>query len=89
MPSDGIALMTSYGIIILSFMSAAQGFATRSETHQWRNFGLSVLPALYVFFFVGGSDEEQLMRLAFGFCDLADAAYMRWRLAPNWWPTFG
>lgn len=89
-PSDGIALMTSYGIIILSFMSGCLwGFAARSETHHWRNYGLSVLPALYVFFFVGGSDAEQLMRLAFGFIAILalDAAYMRWRLAPHWWLT--
>ena len=89
-PQTAPDLMISYGKIILSFMSGCLwGFATRSETHQWRNYGLSVLPALYVFFFVGGSDAEQLMRLAFGFVAILalDAAYMRWRLAPHWWLT--
>lgn len=89
-PSDGFALVFAYGKLILSFMSGCLwGFATRSETHHWRNYGLSVLPALYVFIFVSGSDDEQLFRLGVGFIAILalDAAYMRWRLAPHWWLT--
>ena len=82
--------MIAYGTVILCFMSGCLwGFAARSETPQWRTYGLSVLPALYVFFFVGGPDEDQLFRLALGFTGILalDWAYTRWQLAPDWWLT--
>ena len=79
----------SYGIVILAFMSGVLwGFATRAEgTVASVGYALSVLPALWAFFFVGGGPVSAAIWLAAGFVGLLalDALFLRQGLAPGWW----
>ncbi len=81
----GAELLTSYGIVILAFMSGViWGFATRAEGAQASTlYALSVLPALWAFFL----GPVSLWALALGFVALlgVDAFAARTGLAPPWW----
>jgi len=86
-PSDGVKIALSYGVIILSFMSGCLwAFALNAKAPAFY-LALSVIPALYCFFYVTGKDSEQLMALAFGFLGLLilDYVMVRAQLAPSWW----
>lgn len=78
-----------YGTIILSFMSGVLwGFATRAEGRQAAaGYALSVIPALWAFFFVGDGVTSATIYLMAGFAGLllVDAAFVRHGLAPRWW----
>lgn len=80
-----------YGRIILAFMSGVLwGFSTRSKDGQAATgYALSVIPALWGFFMVGGNSggEIDVMNLLFGFIGLLglDYAFWSWGLAPRWW----
>ena len=78
-----------YGTIILSFMSGVLwGFATRTEGRvAATGYALSVLPALWAFFMVGGGPVSAAISLAAGFIGLLGLDYMFWKqeLAPRWW----
>lgn len=89
---DGRDLLASYGVVILSFMSGVLwGFAARGSHPMW--YGLSVLPALYCFFYVnagvftGGLLTDALINLMIGFAALLalDGIYTWKKLAPVWW----
>lgn len=92
-PRDGLTLMASYGVVILSFMSGVLwGFAAKSRTNQLALYlALSVVPALYCFFYVawGAPLDERLVNLIIGFVGLLvlDYIYARNGLAPDWWMT--
>ena len=79
----------SYGIVILAFMSGVLwGFATQATGPVAAvGYGLSVLPALWAFLFVGGGPESAARWLAAGFVGLLALDYAFWRqgLAPDWW----
>jgi len=79
----------SYGTVILSFMSGVLwGFATRATgAVATGGYVLSVLPALWAFFFVGGGPVSAAIWLAAGFAGLLalDAMFWRQGLAPDWW----
>ena len=79
----------SYGIIILAFMSGTLwGFATRAKGQMATvGYGLSVLPALWAFLFVGGGPDSAARWLAAGFVGLLGLDYVFWRygLTPEWW----
>jgi hypothetical protein len=79
----------TYGTIILSFMSGVLwGFATRAEGPEAAAaYGLSVIPALWVFFTVTDATASSSIFLAAGFVGLLllDAMYSAWGLAPRWW----
>lgn len=79
----------TYGTVILSFMSGVLwGFATRAEgTAAAIGYGLSVIPALWVFFMVTDGSSNSVIYLAAGFVGLLllDAMYSAWGLAPRWW----
>ena len=81
---DGATLMLSYGGIILVFMAGVLwGFATLSEGKLTPLvYGLSIAPALYVFFYVRTSQD-----LLYGFAAVfvLDLIFWRLRLAPPWW----
>ena len=81
---DGATLMLSYGGIILVFMAGVLwGFATLSEGKlTLLVYGLSIAPALYVFFYVRTSQD-----LLYGFVAVfvLDLIFWRLRLAPPWW----
>lgn len=79
----------SYGIVILAFMSGVLwGFTTRSKGPlAAMGYGLSVLPALWAFLFVGGGPDSAARWLIAGFAGLLALDYLFWRqgLAPHWW----
>lgn len=78
-----------YGTIILAFMSGVLwGFATRAEGRMATvGYALSVIPALWAFFFVGGGPVSAQVYLIFGYLGLLALDWMYWRLglAPAWW----
>ena len=78
-----------YGTIILSFMSGVLwGFATRATGRTaTMGYALSVIPALWAFFFVGNGPVSAALMLAVGFAGLLGLDYLFWRqgLAPAWW----
>jgi hypothetical protein len=85
----GPYIQLSYGTIILAFMSGALwGFATKADgAVATTGYGLSVLPALWAFFFVGGGPVSAATYLLFGFVGLLALDYLFWSqdLAPPWW----
>jgi hypothetical protein len=82
---DSAALMLSYGGIILVFMAGVLwGFATLAKGKlELLVYGLSILPALYVFFYVTAAID---LIYGFGAVFVLDLIYWRLRLAPPWWP---
>ncbi|MEM1064938.1 MAG: DUF3429 domain-containing protein [Pseudomonadota bacterium] len=78
-----------YGAIILSFMSGVLwGFATRASGRAAATgYALSVLPALWAFFFTGGGVVSASTYLIAGFIGLLGLDYTFWKqeLAPPWW----
>ena len=85
----GAVVGLTYGTVILSFMSGVLwGFATKAEGAQAAiAYGLSVIPALWVFFMVTDASDNSTIFLAAGFVGLLllDAMYSAWGLAPGWW----
>ena len=82
----GPFVQLSYGIIILSFMSGVLwGFATKSG--DWTGYALSVLPALWAFFMVGGGPTSAAVNLCIGFLALLmlDWHFSNLGLTPDWW----
>ena len=86
-PHVGLA----YGTVILSFMSGVLwGFATKATGGQAATgYILSVIPALWAFFMIGGGPVSAAMNLMAGFVALLvlDYAFWTWGLAPRWWMT--
>ncbi len=81
-------VLIAYGTVILCFMSGVLwGFAARGAQHRWTGYALSVVPALWAFFFVGGGAVFALNALIAGFLGLLliDWQFSRWGLAPAWW----
>ncbi|QGX99412.1 DUF3429 domain-containing protein [Roseovarius faecimaris] len=78
-----------YAEIILAFMSGVLwGFAARSNAATaGTGYVLSVLPALYAFFFVIGGVHEVAVKLAIGFVLVLfiDRLFSRQGLTPDWW----
>ncbi len=84
----GPYVQVAYGSIILSFMSGVLwGFATRAGERQALCYALSVVPALWVFFAVGGGNVSATYALITGFVFLLtlDKLFSNWGLAPAWW----
>ncbi len=85
----GPYVQLAYGTVILSFMSGVLwGFATKaSGTQAATGYTLSVLPALWAFFMVGGGPTSAATNLIFGFAGvlMLDIAFTRWGLTPQWW----
>lgn len=81
-----------YGTIILSFMSGVLwGFAARATGHTATvGYCLSVIPALWAFFFVGNGPVSAALMLVVGFAGLLGLDYLFWRqgFAPVWWMRF-
>jgi hypothetical protein len=85
----GPYVQLSYSTVILAFMSGVLwGFATRATgTAAATGYALSVIPALWAFFMVGGGYVTAAMNLIFGFVGLLALDWTFWRqgLAPDWW----
>ena len=79
----------SYGTIILAFMSGVLwGFATKATGQiATASYVLSVIPALWAFFMIGGGPTTAAMNLIAGFLALLLLDWHFWRLglAPPWW----
>ena len=86
----GPFVLIAYGRVILCFMAGVLwGFAAQGAPGQWRGYALSVMPALWAFFFVGGGPVQALWALLTGFVLLLamDAQFGQWGLTPRWWMT--
>jgi hypothetical protein len=84
----GPYVLIAYGVVILCFMSGVLwGFAARGAETLWTGYALSVGPALWAFFFVGGGATQALTALITGFVVLLviDLQFSRWGLTPRWW----
>ena len=84
----GPFVLIAYGVVILCFMSGVLwGFAARGAESRWIGYALSVGPALWAFFFVGGGPIQALTALMTGFVVLLviDLQFSRWGLSPPWW----
>lgn len=82
----GPYVLITYGTVILCFMSGVLwGFATRAT--GWAGYALSVAPALWAFFMVGGGPVQALSALITGFVVLLviDLQFSHWGLTPRWW----
>ncbi|MBU2359787.1 DUF3429 domain-containing protein [Loktanella sp. M215] len=76
----------SYGTVILSFMAGVLwGFATRDD--GWSGYALSVIPALWAFFMVGGGPTSAAMNLVIGYLGLLllDLHFWQRGVTPAWW----
>ena len=77
-----------YGVVILAFMAGCLwGFAAKDGERLWMRLGLSVIPAILIFFAVlwfGGALIVILM-VAFPALLLVDFALARGGAAPTWW----
>jgi len=82
-------VILNYGTIILAFMSGVLwGFATKAGGRTAATgYALSVLPALWVFFFVGAGVGQSTLTLISGFIGILALDWYFWRLglAPPWW----
>ncbi|WP_135505898.1 DUF3429 domain-containing protein [Roseovarius aestuariivivens] len=78
-----------YGAVILSFMSGVLwGFATKmTGGNATTGYVLSVIPALWTFFTVGGGSDRATLFLIVGFAGILALDWMFWRdgAAPGWW----
>lgn len=85
----GPYVQLAYGTVILSFMSGVLwGFATKADgARAATGYALSVIPALWAFFMVGGGPVSAGTNLIFGFLGLLilDGAFSTWGLTPAWW----
>ncbi len=85
----GVPCLIAYGTVILCFMSGVLwGFAARArDPDAWGGYVLSVLPALWAFFMVGGGQDAALSALIVGFVALlaADHQLSAWGMTPRWW----
>ena len=85
----GQYVLIFYGTIILSFMSGVLwGFAARTTGRRAAiGYAVSVIPALWAFFFVGGGEDRATWFLIIGYLGLLGFDFAFWRagLAPVWW----
>jgi hypothetical protein len=85
----GPYVVLQYGTVILCFMSGVLwGFSTAAPAHVApAAFGLSVIPALWAFFTVGGGPVTAGAALLAGFIGLLAIDGMFWArgLTPGWW----
>ncbi|MCY4179181.1 MAG: DUF3429 domain-containing protein [Litoreibacter sp.] len=79
-------VLIAYGTVILCFMSGVLwGFAVTSE--RALPYAVSVIPALWAFFAIGGGEAQATSAVIVGFilvyaCDLQ---FANWGLTPPWW----
>ena len=85
----GPFVQLGYGMIILAFMSGVLwGFATRADPQIAPTaYGLSVVPALWIFFFMGDGPVSSAVYLITGFIGLLGLDWLFWKqdLTPHWW----
>lgn len=95
-PTDAQALFAAYGTVILCFMSGVLwGFAAQGPKDDARlGYVLSVIPAIYAFFFCQPhvlsftpSNLDSIRNLSIGFVGvlILDWVFSRMALTPLWW----
>jgi len=86
--ADGRALLALYGTVIVCFMSGCLwGFASRhGRKPGWLELGASVLPPLFVFFFVA-DDATSCLILTYAFAGLLliECWFARRAVVVWWW----
>lgn len=82
-------ILLYYGTIILAFMSGVLwGFAARAEGEAASlGYALSVIPALWAFFFTGTGPVSTALYLIAGFLGVLGIDWLFWSngLTPRWW----
>jgi len=85
----GPYIQIAYGTVILAFMAGVLwGFAARAAGQLAAlGYTLSVVPALWAFFMVGGGAVSAAVNVATGFAGLLLLDWFFWNagLAPRWW----
>ena len=84
----GVPLVLGYGVIILAFMSGVLwGFAAKQPKVAAIYYSLSVLPALWALFLVGGDLTASFAYLGLGYIGLLalDGLFASRGFAPEWW----
>lgn len=79
-------MLISYGTVILCFMSGVLwGFAVKSP--RALPYVLSVVPALWAFFTIGGGPDQATSAVLVGFLLVfsCDMQFANWGLTPRWW----
>ncbi|TCM86962.1 DUF3429 domain-containing protein [Rhodovulum steppense] len=85
----GVEVLTTYGTVILAFMSGVLwGFAAKATGAKAAlGYGLSVIPALWAFAVLGGAAGKPILPLMAGFAGLLllDALFWMMNMTPRWW----
>ena len=85
----GPFVLLSYGTVILCFMSGVLwGLIARSDIDLGlMGYGITVVPALWAFFFVGNGPISASINLIAGFVAVLAIDYLFWsnEIAPPWW----
>ncbi|WP_316014770.1 DUF3429 domain-containing protein [Roseobacter sp. HKCCA0434] len=88
-PAGGRALLMFYGTIILSFMAGCSwGFASRHGRRPgWIELGLSVVPPLFIFFFLTDDPAASCTVLIYAFAGLLaiESWFARQTVVVWWW----
>ena len=77
-----------YGVVIFCFMAGCLwGFAAKDGGNLMKWLGLSVIPAIAIFYAIvlGGADLMLILTFAFPALLVFDIAFAREGLAPDWW----
>lgn len=83
-----IAVFDVYGVVIFCFMAGCLwGFAAKDGADLMKWLGLSVIPAIAIFYAILLADAALIVALMVGFPALLilDIAFARAGLAPDWW----
>lgn len=84
----GRGVLEVYGVVILAFMAGCLwGFGAKHGADLWRWLGLSVIPAIALFFgvIIGDSDLVIVLLFAFPAVLVFDLAFVAGGVAPDWW----
>lgn len=85
-PARGV--LEVYGVVIFAFMAGCLwGFGAKEGADLWRWLGLSVIPAVAIFFgvIIGDSELIQVLLVAFPALLFFDRAFATAGVAPMWW----
>ncbi|MEL7464714.1 MAG: DUF3429 domain-containing protein [Pseudomonadota bacterium] len=83
-----LAVFDVYGVVIFCFMAGCLwGFAAKDGADLMKWLGLSVIPAIAIFYAVllGGPDLIVILMVAFPALLVLDIGFARAGLAPDWW----
>lgn len=85
-----VGVFEVYGVVIFCFMAGCLwGFAAKDGADLMKWLGLSVIPAIAIFFAIllEGANLTVILMVAFPALLVFDIAFARAGLAPGWWLT--